>query len=194
MAMHSITSTDLCFWHPVGSHAGESLDEILIRKRKDIKRFGFTLWSFAPARPERVFAWRNELWRLGQEQCVAVCCGDSTTDPYTGLAPVTWGTEDSDDLDSWTPMPCPRMTSYHRGPRKNGLVASAFIITSIEVPPSERVERPRQWFRAQHGCWEEESTVPTRGEYLIRKPTATERGPLVQAVLTVQRPFVVWVR
>jgi hypothetical protein len=170
------------------------LDEILTRKRREITAYGFTLWSFAPARAERVLAWRAELARSGQDRCAAVCCGASTADPYTGEAPVVWATEYSEDLVSWRPLPSKRMTSYHRPATKDGLVASAFFTSWIDTPARARVERPREWFRAADGEWELEATVPTRGQYLVRRPALADRGSEVRVLLTVDSPFVVWVR
>jgi hypothetical protein len=110
------------------------------------------------------------------------------------VAPVVWATEYSEDLATWKRLPSKRMTSYHRGATKDGLVASAFVTTWIDAPPRTRVARPREWFRAADGRWELEATVPTRGQYLVRRPSVTEHGSEVRVLLTVDAPFVVWVR
>jgi hypothetical protein len=75
----------LCFWHPVGPHAGESLEEIVSRKQSEIAVHGYTLWSFAPAVVDRVLAWRSELRRRGLTTCAVVCCGDATVDQHDGV-------------------------------------------------------------------------------------------------------------
>ena len=34
------------FWHPFGPHAGESAEEIITRKRHEIEKNSWTIWSF----------------------------------------------------------------------------------------------------------------------------------------------------
>lgn len=184
--------SDLCFWHPVGAHVGESLDEICRRKVQDVKTFGFTLWSFAPAKEARVRAWRDEFRRERIRSCLAVCCGDAARDPYKG-GPITWVSEYSSDLVSWVPLPSPRMSSYHRGRNSWGVVASAFMVTELREVENARVARPKNWFRAQDCSWAN-SFVPTRGQYLVREPRFTPEGQRLRVLMTVADPFVVWLR
>lgn len=184
----------LYFWHPVGPHAGESLAEIVARKGSDVQRFGFTPWSFAPARLERVVAWRAELEKRGQETAIAVGCGDSTSDPSvrSGSEP-RWLTEYSEDLVTWKKLPSKKMTSYHRAPSKSGVVASAFLVTRVSAPPEMRVARPRHWFSAKHSVWYD-GALPTRGEYLVGQPPPLSSGTRVRVLLELKHPFVVWLR
>ncbi len=184
--------TELCFWHPVGPHVGESLEEIVHRKRGEISAHGFTLWSFAPATLERVTAWRVELARRAQTTCDVVCCGDSTRDPYDGSGKVTWVTESSHDLQAWVPVP-PNMTNYHRVANRHGVLASGFVVTEIAVPDTLRVERPTRWLRAAAGRWEQ-SPVPTRGEYIVGAPAASPKGRVVRLLLRLRSPFVFWLK
>lgn len=87
----------LCFWHPVGPHIGETLAQIFARKRDEIARYGYTLWSFAPVAPERVTAWRVALAAAAQARCDVVCCGDNVVDPQRVPAPAIWMHEKSSD-------------------------------------------------------------------------------------------------
>lgn len=183
----------LFFWHPVGPHAGESLDNIIERKTADIKEYGFTLWAFAPARFERVQAWRHQLQGRSQKYSYVVCCGEATNDPFNGGS-LTWVTQRSEDLSKWENIPSSRMTSYHRPANSTGIVASAFLVVGIEQPQPFPVKRPHQWFRANECRWEKEMTIPTRGEYLFQGIDTAERGPHVRLILTVASPYVVWVR
>lgn len=189
-----VPKSDLCFWHPVGAHAGETLPEILVRKTNEISNFKFTLWSFAPARADRIYAWRRELASRRQSTCIAVCCGRDSRDPLRPEGQVVWAREYSEDLVVWKAVPHPRMTSYHRAATKDGLVASAFVVSGVEQPREWRVERPRNWYRAGDATWETASTVPTRGQYLIKAPTPSPDGAEVRVVLSVAAPFVVWLR
>lgn len=182
----------LCFWHPVGPHGGETLDQIKGRKLTDVAAYGFTLWSFAPATASRVYAWRAELKKAALATSSVLCCGASTEDPSRSTGSVRWLTEFSEDLFVWKPLPHPRMTSYHRAPTKAGFAASAFYVTAIEVPQI-RVERPEKWFRVHPQEWET-GVVPTRGEYLVRRPVMKDKGTPVRLVLSVTYPYVVWLR
>ena len=183
----------LCFWHPVGPHGGETLSQIQKRKQSDVGTYGFTLWSFAPATPLRVYAWRSELKRAEVKETSVLCCGNNTADPSRSNGDVRWLSEYSDDLLVWKPLPHPKMTSYHRGPTKGGFVASAFHVTAIEVPEETTIERPKTWFRANGASWEQ-GVVPTRGEYLVKRPTEKREGMRVRLVLSVTYPYVVWLR
>jgi len=176
------------FWHPVGSHAGESLEEIVLRKTADIEQHGFTLWSFTPARSERVEAWRADIATTPQTQ--VLCCGEATQDPGEGR-PVHWAREVSSDKKIWTAVP-PRMTSYHRPPNKQGIMASAFQVIQIEAQKDLFVERPKWWLKTDRPEWVNRP-VPTRGEYLV-KNVAFSSGRTVRLLLTLSSPFVVWVR
>jgi hypothetical protein len=106
----------LCFWHPVGPHEGESLEEIVRRKQGRRSRRTVTRSGRSRRRPRRgVEAWRRELRGRALATCNAVCCGDASVDPHDGTAPARWMTQSSEDARTWTPIP--RMTNYHRGPR-----------------------------------------------------------------------------
>lgn len=191
--MLRLPALDLCFWHPVGPHAGEDLNAIVERKRKEISRHGYTLWSFAPARRERVEAWRAQLRDYGQRECLAVCCGDATRDPMRDQGAVHWASEASEDLDTWSSLPSRNMTSYHRAPNRDGIAACAFVVEAIEAPDGLRVGRPASWFRAADEAWAS-GPVPTRGQYLIRMPRPDQGGRSVKVVLYLRSPFVVWLR
>lgn len=184
---------EVSFWHPVGPHGRESLAEIRDRKLREAEVHGFTLWSFAAARPERVFRWRSELSQREITSCKAVCCGESAKDPSRTDSDVRWATEFSADLRSWQPAP-PHLTSYHYRPdRSTAPLASAFVVREIQAPEELRVARPLKWFRAAEGRWEN-SRVPTRGQYLVETPKDAPGGQRVRILLALADPFVVWVR
>jgi len=183
---------EFAFWHPVGAHAGEELQEILRRKQKDINQFGYTVWSFTAAKLSRVRQWQAEMKRVNQNTATAYCCGDSTKDPGKGK-PSHWMCQSTEDQRNWKSLPSNKMTSYHKGPRKDGIVASAFIVTGISAPVGKRILRPTDWLRTSSSTWETKKGVPTRGEYLIRVPEVSNMGRLVRVELKLQAPFVVWV-
>ena len=184
--------TRLCFWHPVGPHGGESLEAIVLRKRGEIDTHGYTLWSFAPAVEARVVAWRSELRDRGLTACSVLCCGDTTIDPHDGMRPVPWMTESSEDGQVWASIPT-NMTNYHRAANRQGVVASAFVVTQIEAPAGLRVARPNRWLRTNRRAWEQ-GPVLTRGEYLIERLPPSSDGRQVRLLLSLRDPFVVWLR
>jgi hypothetical protein len=184
----------LSFWHPVGPHAGESLQAILVRKQQDIAQYGFALWSFAPARDARVVAWRHELLLHEQKTCWVLCSGKNCRDPHQGGA-VIWAHEYSSDLQTWRAVPHPQMTSYHRAPSSNGILACAFMVNKLEQPPDMNIPRPRSWYRTADRCWTQDPPVPTRGQYLVRL-SQTDNGVQqhIHCLLETTAPFVVWLR
>ncbi|MBM4346106.1 MAG: hypothetical protein FJ100_22260, partial [Deltaproteobacteria bacterium] len=181
---------DLAFFHPVGPHVGESLEGIIQRKQAEIRRYGRTYWSFAPARPDRVNLWREELQRASLVTCPVLCCGATTTDPQRTKADEYWAANWSADQQVWQPLP-KKVTNYHR-PARNGILASAFVVTDIAVPADLHIQRPSHWLAVDPPEWRRTS-VPTRGEYLVRDVEAGPAGSQVKLVLTVAAPFVVWI-
>ena len=52
---------ELGFWHPFGEHGRESPLDIIHRKRSEIEKNGWTLWSFQYRTPETLRDWCREL-------------------------------------------------------------------------------------------------------------------------------------
>lgn len=183
----------LAIWHPVGPHSGESLEQIVVRKQRDIDTYGFTVWAFSAAKRERIEAWKKELQVGGQSSCTAFCCGNSTKDPIVPGAGPHWCTEYSLDLTRWDLLPHSTMVSYQRGPRSSGVVASGFWVRAVEAPVDMKVDRPCSWFRTDRTEWSA-ARLPTRGEYLVQRPCVSSSGTKVRLLLHLTDPFVVWVR
>ncbi len=182
---------EIAFFHPVGAHVGESLEAIITRKQAEIREHGHTFWSFASATPGRVQLWRQELQRAQASECPVICCGSSTKDPQRQKADEYWATEWSFDQRHWQKLP-ERVTNYHR-PARNGILASAFMVKDIAVPQDRVIRRPSPWLAMTPIEWRT-TTVPTRGEYLVRGVEAEAAGSRVRLVLTAADPFVVWIR
>jgi hypothetical protein len=187
--------TTLAIHHPVGPHAGESLAQIIARKKLDIAAYGFTLWSFSSARKERIDTWRTQLKSNNQSNCVVLCSGETSKDPLTNNNNINWLTEYSYDQQNWQKLPNTKMVSYHRKANKNGIVASAFIVEDIIVPDNVKFERINSWYSNKDQKWVN-SPLPTRGEYLIEMPELymLKKGKSVKLLLKLKYPFMVWVR
>lgn len=181
---------ELCFYHPVGCHSGERLEEIVYRKKIDIEKYGYTLWSFAKVNPIRANKWKSLLLNNFQEECDVICCGNNTKDPLTSGEPY-WIKEYSTDLINWEKVP-DKMTSYQRFPKDNKPVASAFIVDKIELG-NKMIEKPKSWFMMKEDRWEEEQSIPTRGEFLIKYPD-DGFSRLVKLILKIHYPFLTWLR
>ena len=176
----------MAFWHPVGAFSGESLLEIIDRKTREINKYGYTLWSFAAAKQERIEQWRQE---LNKQECSIIGTGIKTKDPNPHSE--TWAIESSDNLSKWNKIP--EITSYHKRAGKNGILASAFVITKVQTP-NLLVERPNNWFRSSDGIWINDHNVPSRGQYLIKDPKFGTGKFLVRVLLETTFPYVVWLK
>ena len=120
---------EFCFYHPVGSHSGESLLEIIDRKMEDISKYGFTLWSFSKVGEDRLNLWKRCLKENNQEISDVICCGENSKDPLINGEPY-WVKEYSEDLINWENVP-EKMTSYQKFPKGGNPVASAFFASLI---------------------------------------------------------------
>lgn len=181
---------EFCFYHPVGSHSGEEFLDIVNRKREDIKKYGFTLWSFSKVGQDRMSVWEKLLRGNGQTESDVICCGENSKDPLVSGEPY-WAREYSKDLVSWIKVP-DNMTSYQKFPKNNNPVASAFIVYDI-LDGGFEIERPKTWFMVRDDKWENEQYIPTRGEFLIHYPLRGA-GRKVRAILKIKDPFIVWLR
>lgn len=181
---------EFCFYHPVGSHSGEEFSKIVERKKEDILKYGYTLWSFSKVGVDRLKIWKDCLMENGQGICDVICCGENSKDPLLSGDPY-WVKEFSIDLNTWDRVP-DKMASYQKFPKNDGPIASAFIVIDIKDGGFE-VERPKTWFMSGCGKWENKQTIPTRGEYLIHYPEAG-KGRKVKIVLKIVHPFIVYLR
>ena len=182
---------EIAFFHPIGAHVGESLAEISTPKQAEIRQHGHTFWSFAPATLDRVNLWREELQLAEAHTCPVVCFGSMTKDPQRNKADEYWATAWSADQQLWQPLP-ERVTNYHR-PIRNGILASAFVVKDIAVPTDLFIRRPSLWLAMNPQEWRQTS-VPTRGEYLVRNVEPAQSGNRVHLLLAVADPFAVWIR
>lgn len=183
----------LYFWHPVGSHVGESLREIIDRKQNEIQKHGFTLWSFSSAKLERITKWREEIKTANQNDCIIIGTGKKTKDPGQNKS-IYWASEYSSDENIWLPIP-KNMCSYHRPKNNKGIMASAFFVTKIEAPTSLKVIKPKTWLQTTKNIWETSQALPSRGQYLIKNPDLNSNtGMPIHVLLHAKPPFVVFIR
>lgn len=182
---------ELYFWHPVGAHSGESFSEIIDRKKNEILKYGYTIWSFAPISKNRDFFWRKELSSINEID--VLCSGGNNKAPGNNNSSPIWMKEYSIDMNTWNKLP-ENITSYHKGPNKNGIVASGFYVKEINTK-TIYFKRPKIWLD-QDGKWIN-SEMSTRGEFMIKSPevgSLTEKYSNIVCQLLLIKPFFVWLR
>ena len=149
------------FWHPFGVAAGEPRDCIISRKKREIKKNGWTLWSFQNRPDKTMNLWRNEIKKHGKN--VFVFCSDSkgARDPK---GKVFYAKQFRfANSDKWKDVPSSIKIPHPFGKKDR---ASAFIIKAIHEPEKIKTPEGIKWL-----CMDErwrEDRLPTRGEYLIK--------------------------
>jgi len=171
------------FWHPFGPHAGETREEIIARKRKEIVKNGWTLWSFQH-RPRATFdSWYKQI-QIRRLKKVLVFCSNSeaTFDPVSPPKLCTYYVP-VNTLQSKA-IPANIEVSHPMGGKTRS--GSAFIVKRI-IQPVSFGKVPIEWF--SKGKWKKQP-LPTRPEYLIRPG----KGALmreVYAILELKHPYLV---
>src|SRR5262249_49800870 len=152
-------------WHPFGPYTGLSTDEVLEWKSGEVKRHGWTFWSFAYS--PSADTWLNLL--------------AEARGPTFALCSHSVGARDPDDnrgtllathyrylaAGPWEPMPDPKIMKVTNPFKRRGL-ALAFkvqrVIALDPVIPPFAVE----WYAKGELRWRSDP-LPTRGEFLIRR-------------------------
>jgi hypothetical protein len=191
------TAFSLGFWHPFGPHSGESAKAIVVRKANEIRKNGWTLWSFQHRLALR--NWYKEIIEAQPEVVYVFCSDGKGRDPHDehGESKVVhcqrYHAADAGDNEAWMDIPSSIQVPHTFRGKNN--CASAFIVQRILSPDQigEFVIPPVEWLR-KDGSWRPER-IPTRGEYLIR--TAKTGGTLTRkcgAILLLRRPYLAIVR
>lgn len=178
---------NMAFWHPLGPHARESVEQIIERKRQEIQINGWTLWSFQYRRTQVLDEWRSHLMSAA-ESTVKVFCSHSpkAVDPAVVGVPVEAVECRSYRFAGqtlWQPWPTGiKVLHAFRGRRTQ---ASAFVVDRIIHPVESFSPQAIEWM--SQGQWRQDR-LPTRGEYLIR-PGGTNPMRQVRAVLELRSPY-----
>lgn len=177
------------FWHCFGVHAGESPEEILNRKKREIEaNSGWTLWSFSGKRPETVELWNAEIQSAHPSRVHALCSKSrNAIDPKGTPAFAREFREVGKEC--WQPIPEKIKVPHPFGDKA---VASAFLVSKVLNASEVAIPAEFQWLCVGDRVWRTDS-VPTRGEYLLRPGKGTTLRQ-VSAILELQAPFVVEIR
>jgi len=146
------------FWHPFGPHAGETTQEIILRKRGEIQNNGWTLWSFQFRNTLEL--WYQEIKKANPEHVLVFCSeGKGARDPMGTPRLCNYFLP----VGELTPrkIPAAIQIPHPLGTRTKG---SAFIVKNI-ISPVDSEAIPIEWFKG--GQWQT-TQLPTRPEYLIQ--------------------------
>ena len=185
----SYTKFNVAFWHPFGPHGGETPEEIIKRKQKEIEFCGWTLWSFQYRKEEMLKKWKHELAVANPNEVFVFCSeGRGASDPASGGAqPIEFsryrliGEENAE----WRSIPAIIRVPH---PIRSGKIKppSAFVVQRV-VYPDESFQPPNvEWF-SKEGTWRQ-TNVPPHGESLIR-PGGTSAMRKIRLILELKPPY-----
>ena len=172
---------EIGFWHPFGRHGGESPEEILDRKGREIAANGWTLWSFQFR--ETLEAWYREIQKEAPKSVFAFCSDGKGDDPKGEVRYCDRyrfvGREEWRSIPQGVEVPHP-VGSKGRG--------SAFVVKNLGLRSGESETFPAvEWFR-KDGRWIGDEALPSRGEFLIRQGSGVAIRPF-RAVLELKEPY-----
>lgn len=169
---------EIGFWHPFGPHAGETAEEIIRRKQDEIKRNGWTLWSFQFR--NTLGTWYREIEKAKPNKVLVFCSeGKGARDPMGERKYCDYYMLVDENVHKEIPtgvrVPHP-MGSKSRG--------SAFLVKKIFYPINCEV-MPIEWLK--NSRWQT-TPLPTRPEYLIRSGNGKPMRP-IRAILELKYPY-----
>jgi hypothetical protein len=174
----------IAFWHPFGSHAGETPEKIITRKSGEIETEGWTLWSFKPRL--MLEEWRQQIREAGDPP-VLVFCSDSSKakDPKPSDNPPRFTQYTVIGENNWRVIPKTIKVPHPINNQKEGTAFSAFVVQRI-FRPIEGFSLPAvEWFSQDHQ-WEPRAMFP-RNEFMIRIGGTVPTRP-VYAILELKAP------
>lgn len=170
---------EIGFWHPFGPHAGEKAEEIIERKRDEISKNGWTLWSFQFRKSLEL--WSQEIKNVNPEQVLVFCsAGKGSKDPKSEPKYCNYYLPLGETVHRRIPL---EIKVPH--PIGKKIKVSAFIVKNILYPVDYETTLI-EWLR-KDGRWES-ALLPTKPEYLIR-PGKGQAMPRFRAVLELQEPY-----
>ncbi len=169
---------EIGFWHPFGPHAGESPEEIIERKKYEIKATGWTLWSFQFR--HTLDLWYAEIKKINPDHVVVFCSeGKGANDPKSNPKFCDYYRPINETVPIKIP---PKIQIPH--PLGKKIKGSAFIVKNI-IYPAYYEAMPIEWLK--NGEWQT-TLLPTRPEYLI-KFGGGQPIKRFRAILELQSPY-----
>ncbi|MFA5084244.1 MAG: hypothetical protein WC475_02590 [Candidatus Paceibacterota bacterium] len=169
---------EIGFWHPFGPHAGETPEEIIKRKNEEIKKNGWTLWSFQYRKT--LGLWYQEIKKIKPNGVFVFCSeGVGARDPMRIPKYCTHYLPANETIIKKIPK---EIKIPH--PLGDGTKGSAFIVKDI-IYPVEYKATSIEWLK--DGKWQT-TPLPTRPEYLIRLGLGLPMRKF-RAILILKAPY-----
>ncbi len=169
---------EIGFWHPFGPHGGETPEEIIKRKRGEIGRNGWTLWSFQFR--NTLGPWYQEIEKIDPGNVLVFCSeGKGARDPIGERKYCSYYIPVGEVAPRKIPMGI--QIPHPMGKKTRG---SAFIVKNI-ICPAVYEATPIVWLK---GSGWQTAPLPTRPEYLI-KPGQGQPMRRFRAVLELKWPY-----
>jgi len=191
----------IAFWHCFGKHAGEDPDHILERKKKEIQKKGWTLWSFSKRKfSTSLYPWREQIKKAAPSKVIVYCSASpKAKDPARNPEGCTARASEyqCSEGEPWLRIPESVCVPHPFGEK---VEASAFKVARVVFPSTAGLDdRGFKWFKVKTGRWRKEGPrpgeLPTRpGEFLIRRPGGKCKLREVYAILELAPPYVVMIR
>ena len=166
------------FWHPFGPHGGETPEEIINRKRTEITKNGWTLWSFQSRNTLKI--WYEEIEKIKPDKVFVFCSeGNGAKDPVGERKYCNFYTPINETV--LKEIPTGISIPHPMGKKTKG---SAFIVKNI-IYPVDTESIPVEWLKNSE--WQI-TKLPTRPEYLIKLGNGYPMRKF-RAVLELQYPY-----
>lgn len=191
------------FWHHFGPYGGETRNEIVERKQREIAanykkhHHRWTFWSFQSRAKDMLSLWINTIDDKNPSKVLVFCsCSHGATDPCP-KDELPHATKYLTHKSVWKDIPkCVEVPQLFLA-KEEGDYATAFKVAKIErTLPSKLQKQEFQWLD-KYGCWHTRNKagkprIPSRGEFLLKPVKAGGIIlPPICAVLTLEKPYVV---
>ncbi len=169
---------EIGFWHPFGPHAGETPEQIIERKQKEIEKNRWTLWSFQFR--NSLLDWYREIKKVRPNKVLVFCSeGKGARDPISEKKHCNYfsfiGENNKKSIPEEIEIPHP-MRNKNKG--------SAFVVEEIIYPASFEAVNI-EWLKDQR--WQT-ALLPTRPEYLVRPGKGLPMRS-ISAILVLKAPY-----
>jgi hypothetical protein len=176
------SNLEIGFWHPFGPHAGETAEQIIKRKKEEIEKNGWTLWSFQKRTKEFYSIWIKNINENNPINVLVFCSeGKGARDPKG--EPKYYRHYKTIGENEWKKIPIDVHVPHPSAKNE----AAAFIVKNIIYPTEHCGKINIEWLRRDG--WRTDKGIPTRGEYLIK----AGQGQFMRnyrAILELKYPYI----
>jgi hypothetical protein len=201
----------VAFWHCFGPYGKETRAEILDRKREEIARNKWTLWSFSHRPDTTLVLWLSQIKSIGAKRVFVLCSASKNAkNRVNGKKELLNARKYRNPLEQkWNSIPAEIKVPHFFG--SGSSTGSAFKVKDILLPPADAATdggfkwlepelptwRPRpavkfQWLSVKHkdGKWKKHKKPSQLREYLVKEGKGVTLQS-IHAILELQYPYVV---